>query len=313
MGLEEQCRFRPPLRGILLIWEITNFCNLECLHCCTNSGPNVATDNEVQTGHIVNAIGQFQQTGIREVYFSGGEPFLRKDFITILEAIDTSATDIYIASNGIAFSPRDIQRLKSILLKHITISLDGHSAELHNAVRRRSYAFDRTIAGIRACVDADIPLRVSGMITPENHSYIEQFIELLASLGVRSTVLHTVLPTGRALENPQLQLTPDYGKEILQRIIRAREQFGTQIRIDHSFAHNSSAAPIGCPAGKQVLHITANGDVSPCSWLYKINGKRFTLGNIKSDLISHCLEKSTPVMSSLVSLTRSCPIPYAYS
>lgn len=313
MNLIERCRFRPPEKGILIIWEITNFCNLQCLHCCTNSGPNVSTLNDVKTERIKAIIREFTTSGVKVVYFSGGEPFLRKDFMDLLETIDTTKTDIAIASNGYAIDSKTANRLKDINFKQITISLDGHTAEIHNAVRGRADAFSRAVAGIRACVSAKIPIRVSGTITSSNLNYIQAFVDFVVSLGVRELVLNTALPAGRAMENIQL-IPSEQSKEIaLEQIVKIRDSYSEQIKIDYSFNHNLSPAPVGCPGGKQVLHITADGQVSPCSWLYKIDKNRFSIGNIKHDSLTRCMEQSDIIMKPLLEKTGYCPIPYVHS
>lgn len=315
MRQEERCRFLTPDKGIMLVWEITNLCNLECLHCCTLSSPHVSRDNDVSFTRMLAIIREFAEVGVREVLFSGGEPFLVSGFVSLIEELsDTCTADIYVATNGTTISKELAKRLKHTSIRSIDISLDGHAPEFHNEVRLHPTAFARTIDGIRACVGEEIPLRVVGMLTPRNSEYIEDYIELLVSLGVRQVVLHSILKAaGRARHNPQLVIWPENIAQIAEKVSHAKRRFGENIQIDCRFAQSQSPVAEGCPAGERLLHITADGDVSPCSWLYKIDKSRFTLGNIKRDSLQDCLTRNSTVMQPLVTITANCPIPYVHS
>ena len=304
---EDLCRFRPPQKGTLLIWEITNLCNLECAHCCNKSSPFVDISSEVSREKAISIINEFEKLNITEVYFSGGEPFFRNDFVDIISHINTNKTVIYVASNGILLTKDKVKKISGILIKRITISLDGHTPEIHNKIRRRPFAFDKTIEGISNCISMGIPVRVSGVITLDNAEFVEEFIEFVSSLKVKAIVLHTVLSVGRADQNKELIFGKEFNKKIIDKINNAKRKF-TDVVIDHSFEDDTSLSDKGCPAGKKLLHITSNGDVSPCSWLYKIDAHKFTLGNIQKMSLEQCLLNNNRAMSSVLKLAPNCPI-----
>ena len=304
---EDLCRFRPPQKGTLLIWEITNLCNLECAHCCNKSSPLADTSLEVSKDKAIAIINEFEKLNITEVYFSGGEPFIQNDFVDIISHINTDKTVIYVASNAILLTKDKVNELKGISIKRMTISLDGHTPEIHNKVRRRPFAFDKTVDGISNCISSGIPVRISGVITPDNAEFVEEFIEFVASLKVKAIVLHTVLPVGRAKQNKELISGKEFNEKIIEKINNAKRKF-PDVVIDHSFEDDTSLSDKGCQAGKRLLHITSNGDVSPCSWLYKIDARRFTLGNIKEATLEQCLLNNDKVMNPVLELAPNCPI-----
>lgn len=304
---EDLCRFRPPQKGTLLIWEITNLCNLECAHCCNKSSPFSDISSEVSKEKSISIVNEFEKLNISEVYFSGGEPFFRNDFIDIISHINTNKTIVFVASNGILLTKDKVKKISKISIKRMTISLDGHTAEIHNKLRRRPFAFDKTIEGISNCISAGIPIRISGVITPDNIKFVEEYIELVASLKVKAIVLHTVLPVGRAEKNKKLVSGKEFNNKIIDKINKAKKKF-SDIIFDHSFEDNTSLSEKGCPAGKRLLHITFNGDVSPCSWLYKIDARKFTLGNIREMSLGQCLLNNNKVMNPVLKLASNCPI-----
>lgn len=309
----ERCRFLVPVTGRSLLWEVTRFCNLECKHCCTYSGPRVSTENDVASERMIAVASELAEANVRDVLFSGGEPFLRADFLEIVRAIDPARTLVYIASNGTAIDDRTVDTLREARVAGIDISLDGYTPEKHQLLRLHPTSYQRAIRGIEACVAGELPLRVTSCVIPETAAYVEDLVALLVGMGVKTLVIQTVLPSGgRAIEHPYLAIDPAVIPRIDEQINRARARWADQISIDLR-AGASSGGAHGCPAGHNLLNISAEGDVSTCSWLYKIAPGRFTLGNIKASSLSECLAGIDHMMQPWTSLTPGCPIPEVLS
>lgn len=309
----ERCRFSVPPAGRSVLWEVTRFCNLECKHCCTYSGPRISTANDVSTDRMIAIAEEMPKVGVYDVLFSGGEPFLRRDFLQILRTIDADRVLVYVASNGTAIDEQAVATLREARVAGVDISIDGHTPGLHQLVRLHPTSFQRAVRGIEACVRGEIPLRVTSCVIPETAAHVYELAELLVGLGVKVLVIQTVLPSGgRAVEHPYLAVAPSVIPTIDEQIERARARWGDQISIDLRAGASSGAAP-GCPAGRQLLNISANGDVSTCSWLYKIAPSRFNLGNIKSRSLQDCLSAIDHMMRPWTQRTPGCPIPEVLS
>jgi MoaA/NifB/PqqE/SkfB family radical SAM enzyme len=305
----EICRFAVPDSGRSLLWEVTRFCNLECTHCCTYSGPTVPTSNDVTTEQMVRVAAELADADVSDVLFSGGEPFLRRDFLEILRAVDPDRTLVYIASNGTVIDDRLVAQLREARIAGIDISLDGATPELHQLVRLHPTSFQRAVRGIQACVRGGVPLRVTSCVTPKTSPHVSALIDLAVGLGVKTLVVQTILPSGgRAVEHPDLALGPKAIPGIDDQIDASRSRWGDEISVELRAGATSRAAT-GCPAGHRLVNISADGDVSTCSWLYKIDRKRFTLGNIKARALLDCLTGIDPMMQPWTKLTPGCPIP----
>lgn len=310
-SLHERCRFTVPEKGRFVIWEVTRFCNLECRHCCTYSGPQVSTAEDVTTDRMVSAARELPEVDVTEVLFSGGEPLLRRDMMEILFAIDADRTQIYMASNGTTIRDSTVRDLMRARVAGIDISVDGHTAELHQRVRVQHSSFEGALRGIEACVRGGMTLRVTSVVIPETAAHVSELIRLLVELGVVHVVLQTVLPSGgRAIEYPELALPATMFETVEEQVREARSRWGAKIEVDFRAAQSGGGAD-GCPAGHGLLTIAPNGDVSTCSWLYKISPERFTLGNIKRDSLAGCLRRIDEVMRPLTRQTPGCPIPIA--
>ncbi len=295
--------------GRSLLWEVTRFCNLACIHCCTYSGPTISTANDVSTGRMIRIAAELADADVVDVLFSGGEPFLRKDFIEMVRAIDPDRTLVYIASNGTTIDDRIVDQLHEARIAGIDISLDGHTPELHRGLRLHSTSFERAVRGIETCVRGEVPLRVTSCVTPATAPHVGALVDLVAGLGVKTLVIQTILPSGgRAVEHPGLALSPEAIPDIDRQVNGARKRWGEAITVDLRAGATSTAAK-GCPAGYKLVNISADGDVSTCSWLYKIARDRFTLGNIKTRSLRDCLSGIDRMMRPWTKLTPGCPIP----
>jgi MoaA/NifB/PqqE/SkfB family radical SAM enzyme len=308
--VEEGCRFRPTSSGVSVMWELLRFCNLRCAHCCTLSSPEVDRTSEIDTASALRLAHEFIESNIRCVFFSGGEPFLFPGFTSLLKAFRGGPTEVYVASNGTLIDDELACEIVDLEVTGIDISIDGHTAEIHNAVRKHASAFDRAMHGVIACVKHDVPLRVSGMITPANLVHIPDFVGMLADLGVKRCVLQTVIGNvGRAAANPGLELPKSKWPAALNLIATARSMYGSRIQIDHRMNAETQLVP-GCPAGKSILMVTPEGKIAGCPWLFKLDPARFTLGNIRTSTLSECLARNDEVMRDVLSQGSCCPIPH---
>jgi MoaA/NifB/PqqE/SkfB family radical SAM enzyme len=269
--------------------------------------------NDVTSERMIAVAGELADADVRDVLFSGGEPFLRAGFLDVVRAIDPDRTLVYIASNGTAIDERTVETLRDARVAGIDISLDGHSPDKHQLLRLHPTSYQRAIRGIEACVAGELPLRVTSCVIPETAAHVEDLVALLVGLGVKTLVMQTVLPSGgRAIEHPNLEIDPAAIPYVDEQIDRAQQRWADQISIDLR-AGVSSGGAHGCPAGNNLLNISADGDVSTCSWLYKIAPDRFTLGNIKTRSLHECLAGIDHMMQPWTSLTPGCPIPEVLS
>ncbi len=303
--IEEACRFRPPPEGRLVLWELTRFCNLACKHCCTESSPAVSTRDDLETERALTALGEFREAGIRELYITGGEPLARRDFIELLLAAgQVDSLDVFVATNGTFIRDRHVAAFGAAGVRSITISVDGYDAATHDAIRGPG-AFAKTRKGIRRCVEAGLAVRLSHMITPASYPWISKFCEFAIASGVPVVALHTIIPAGTARSAAGLLLQPSLRKVIEQGIKQAQEDFAGDLIIQHGLDGNDN--PKHCIAGRQLLHFAPNGDVSPCSWMYKLSD-RFVLGNLRRESLASCLHRLDAVAGGYTGKP-GCPIP----
>ncbi len=130
-------------------------CNLWCDHCFISCSPNNHSFEFLSLEQVRGALRQSQRLGVKEYYFTGGEPFMNSKIVDIL-AETLSIGPATVLTNGTVFRDEDVQRLaeiekSSIYSLEFRISIDGYTPETNDPIRGEG-TFDRAMAGIRLLV-----------------------------------------------------------------------------------------------------------------------------------------------------------------
>lgn len=185
------------------LWIHTNnSCNLKCTHCLVSSGP--WEDKGLPTEDIMNIIDRGRDLGVYRFFFTGGEPFVRKDIYELIEYVTRNPeSELVILSNGMLFDrKKNMDRLLEVSRGRFKpqISLDGSSEKANDPIRGEG-TFKRIVKGIEAVVEAGFNPTVTTVITTENADDVPDITKLLASLGVTNHHLLWVHQRGRITEN----------------------------------------------------------------------------------------------------------------
>lgn len=298
------CRFRPPEKlGRMIVWEITNRCNLDCLHCCTESS-SLAPSRDVPTEMIMASLSNLAECDVAEVYFSGGEPLARMDIVEFSNICVANGANVFIASNGTLITERLAHELKDAGVREMTISLDGATPETYVKLRRRPEMYDKVLKGISACVNIGLPVRISATIHPWNIGDVSILAKMADNWNV-AIIFGAVIPAGRATKHPALQMSPSQLQELEKQIAMLRSQY-PHLDLDYNLGMSAGHACATCPAFSRVLHITCEGYVSPCSWLYKNWPAHFVMGDITHEPLLHIIQNPQPYIAELPTM-RHCP------
>ena len=149
------------------LWAYTNFsCNLACSYCCAESSPKAAP-RMLGVDVATAAFEEFSQMGGREVFLTGGEPFLHPDLGALVDA--AAGMERTILTNAMVFG-RGTRRAtleamdRSVVLQ---VSLDSATAEVHDR-QRGAGSFDRALTGIGQAREAGFRVRVAATLWDED-------------------------------------------------------------------------------------------------------------------------------------------------
>lgn len=125
-------------------------CNLECAHCFNESGPRSRAFGPLGLEQVLAALEESAALGVREVFFTGGEPFLNRDLPRMVEAA-LQRGPATVLTNATVLPSRAISALQAADARsryslEVRVSLDGESAERNDPIRGRG-TFERVLAG----------------------------------------------------------------------------------------------------------------------------------------------------------------------
>ena len=147
--------------------SLTDRCNLRCAYCMPPEGLDWLPAPEVLTGDEIVRLVRIgvEALGIREVRFTGGEPLLRRDLVSIIAATAalTPRPDISLTTNGIGLDRR-AAALRDAGLDRINVSLDTLRPEVFRKLTRRD-RLDDVLSGLAAAASAGLtPVKVNAVL-----------------------------------------------------------------------------------------------------------------------------------------------------
>ena len=269
-----------------LFWESTLRCNVHCLHCGSDCSSSEVTP-DMPAEDFLRVIDQSVTPHVDPhkvlIIISGGEPLMRADLAQVGKALKQRGYPWGMVTNGLAMTEKRFKELMASGLRSMAISFDGMK-DNHNWMRQHPLAFDGATRAIKLA--AATPSLTWDVVTCVNQRTINQLDEMreyLWSIGVRNWRLITIDPMGRAAENPELLLSPEQHRYLLD-YIRDRRKEGLHISYSCEGFMPDYEGEIRdylfhCMAGISVASILIDGSISACT---SIRGKYYQ-GNIYKD------------------------------
>ena len=274
-----------PLRQ--LFWECTLRCNLHCRHCgsdCTASAltPDMPFDDFEKV--LLRLREAYNPRDIL-VIFSGGEPLMRADLLRCGQRVKELGFPWGMVSNGYLMTPRKMAELLSAGMRTCTISLDGLEQE-HDWMRGVPGSFARADAAIRNLAAlTSIGFDVVTCVTQRNFGQLEAIKAYLTEAGVRRWRIFTVFPVGRAATDPDMQLSKEQYRSLMEFIARCRKD-KSGIHVTYGcegflgpYERKVRDLPFSCQAGLSIASVRIDGAISGCTSIRS----SFSQGNIYED------------------------------
>jgi organic radical activating enzyme len=175
---------RPGVR----LWLYTNFdCNLACDYCCSRSSPT-APRRALGVANVARLVEEGAAAGVREVFLTGGEPFMLPDLDRVVAA-STAHLPTTMLTNGMLWRGRRLEMLKGMPRDRLTlqISLDSATPENHDQHRGKG-SWQRALDGIRLALGEGFRVRVAATVAASDASAeaaeMAAFHSLLDGLGI---------------------------------------------------------------------------------------------------------------------------------
>lgn len=270
------------LKGpMLMAWDITNRCNMNCKHCLNRSNDSDihSYNDELTEQEIEDVIEQIIEIKPFAICICGGEPTLSPNLFKIIRSISSAGIDVNMVSNGYVINKEFARNLKEAGLKFIQISLDGINAETHDSFRKTPQAFDRAINAIKNLIDSGLSVATSFCPNKSNINQFDKYVDFIAGLGCSEVRVMPIMPMGRAFDEfEKLEPSPQEYLKLANIVAKKKVQYSQSVFVIE-FGDPLEHIYIATHGGRKEaisMEIKSNGDIGVSPYL------PITVGNVKN-------------------------------
>lgn len=306
----------------LVIWEITQSCDLACLHCRASAQPEPDPD-ELTTAEGMRVINEVSAMGTRILVLTGGDPLKRSDLYTLIAEGKRAGLRMGAIPAATPLLTREVvAKLKDAGLDQMALSLDYPRAELHDGFRQVSGTFEKTIDAAGWAREYGLALQINTVITADSAPHIPELADLVERLGTVFWEVFFLVPTGRGeamkglspracedafamlyeiqKRNPfilKVAEAPHYRRYVAQRVEREADGQAAPSPADVRVLPKPLTRPAGprgsvglapyaVNAGKGFAFVSHTGDVYPSGFL------PVTCGNVRKQNLAEIYRES---------------------
>jgi radical SAM protein with 4Fe4S-binding SPASM domain len=265
------------------VFEITNRCNMRCIHCGSDSGE--ARAGELSTAEALDVIDTLGRMGCRQVTLLGGEILLRDDWADLGRRVHALGMDLILITNGLLVDDRVLDALMEMRPSRVAVSIDGPGPEVFRKIRGLD-GFDRVLSAIDRLAGSGLPA-VNAVTTFHrlNLPLFDDFIPLFRGKNVAWQV-QLAGRAGHRFSDDLFLTREDYGIFVLKVLetLRSFRDIRISVMDDFGYFPMEPNPPFlqrwtGCLAGIGTVGIRSNGDVLPCLSL----GDAFVVSNLRRE------------------------------
>ena len=256
---------------LISIIELTNKCNLKCVHCYFEDSHD---SENLSINQYSIVLKQLKQLGCNTIVLSGGEPFLRADIFEIIELVLSNNFVLSIFSNATLLDNNKILRLSKYKNIEIQISIYGIN-ETHDKITGVNGSFAKTFSAIKSLKENGIKVKAKSVVLNSNYQTIKALVDLMKEIDIEF-IHEPVLAPKR--DKSQIYKGILKGRKLINYCIYSiknnqewTKSFHKKIIIN---TDNKQNIPL-CAAGASMLNLRANGDITPCVSVDYVAGNVF--------------------------------------
>jgi 12,18-didecarboxysiroheme deacetylase len=206
----------------VVVWNVTRRCNLKCVHCYAQSEDRSYSD-ELSFDEGCSLIDDLADFGSPVLLFSGGEPLIRPDILDLIQKAVDRGMRAVVSTNGTLIDEAMAQRLKSIGLSYVGISLDGLET-VHDAFRGVPGSFARVMRAVDNCQRAGIKVGLRFTINKRNYLELPGIFDLVEEKSIPRICFYHLVYAGRGSELVNEDLNAEQTRETVDLILDRTKQ-----------------------------------------------------------------------------------------
>ena len=213
-------------RPFIAIWEATQACDLACVHCRASAQP-LRSSFELSTAEAQRLIEQIAEMQVPVFVITGGDPLKRPDIFDLVEYATARGVRTSLTPSATPLLTREaIAELQQRGLARLAVSLDGPTAEIHDAFRRVPGSYEWTLRAVRWARELGLPVQINTTITRRNMADFDDMARLLEALDIAMWSVFFLVPIGRG------QLDDLISAEEFRNGLRQLHQVAARARFD---------------------------------------------------------------------------------
>jgi radical SAM protein len=295
--------FTYPERPQRVYWEVTRACDLACRHCRATAVPEPSPE-ELSSAEGQRLLVQLTSFGdpLPHLVLTGGDALKRRDLFELIATARRVGLGVSVAPSATPLLTAEaIQRLRGAGVVAISLSLDGPTADRHDAIRGIPVTFDRTLEAARAARSSDLPFQVNTLVCLETLDDLPAIHQCVTAMGAARWSLFFLVRVGRG--EVLAPVSAEQAEEVLtwaaglngrpgpgQLVVTTTEaphfrRIVAQRRRQHAASDDASHAGhahrgAGIRDGNGVMFISHTGDICPSGFL------ELSAGNVRDrDLV----------------------------
>lgn len=201
---------------LLAIWELTQACDLACVHCraCAVSGRDPLELSTVEGRRLLDSVAAM---GTRLMILTGGDPAKRDDLVELVRYGASIGLVMAVTPSGTGLMTRPLlEELKAAGMARLAVSIDGPDAATHDAFRRVDGSFAHCLRILEDAKELGIERQINTTIGPHNHRALAPMAAMVERLGAVLWSVFSVVPMGRA--DTALMISPDELERALEEL-----------------------------------------------------------------------------------------------
>ncbi|WP_167879960.1 radical SAM protein [Halorhabdus rudnickae] len=266
-------------RPLIVTWEVTQACELECDHCRAEAQPD-RDPAELSTAEGQAFIDSIADFGHPQpiLVFSGGDPLERPDLLELLDhADDRDVTTAVTPAPTENLTGDVIGQLADTGVERIALSLDGATPQTHDEFRGEEGSFTRVEQAARQAREAGMEIQINTTVTANTVEDLPEIADMVEEFDAAMWEVFFLVPIGRGEELAQLdpERTVEVmewlyrrGREASYRVITVESPHYRRVADELERRESGEGVRVGSTrAGKGFVFVSYEGEVYPSGFL----------------------------------------------
>ena len=271
---------------LLVIWEVTQACDLACVHCRASAQPNRHPE-ELSTEQGYRLLEEIKSFGDPLMVFTGGDPLKRPDLYDLIRHSVRIGLRTNVTPSATPLLTADaIRRFQEAGIARMAISLDGPDAATHDDFRGIPGTFDRAMFALREARRIGLDTQLQTTVTQRNLARLPEIAEIAREVGTKMWSLFFLIVTGRA--ESQDDLLPEQYEQVFEfmynlsksapygikttEAMHYRRYVAQRMKSEHRNAPSEAAGAVvwrtaGVSDGKGFVFVSHRGEIYPSGFL----------------------------------------------